>query len=391
MLRRPAGICHKRHVAENKNVKSAERQIFCPASKLISGISRPFPKRNLIKFARVPLFVMKLDDSVKEFVAGTMGGWAQVVTGHPFDTIKVRLQTQPDPPRFRNASDCVRVTLKEEGFSGLYKGVTSPLAGIGICNAVLFTANGFFRRVLRGEEPLRTLSIKEMTWAGALSGGVMAFVNCPVELLKVRLQVQYSDKMTPAASNTSLKAVEPVKSNACSHDCLCSTKVFGIVVNGRFTMLESVVYIVESQLPCCVIFRHLPLTLVFSSRLVIFNGKLGAYEALKGKSSERHSDGKETVADLLLSGGFAGIAAWLVCFPQDVVKSRMQSNPDYKSTLECVRALVGQYKWDLPKYFKGFGPTMLRAFPANAATFLAYELTMKALMHDPNLVEDPVH
>ena len=112
---------------------------------------------------------------------------------------------------------------------------------------------------------------------------------------------------------------------------------------------------------------------------------------MKKTLSKRHEDGQETVADLLLSGGIAGIAAWLVCYPQDVVKSRMQSNPEYRTTMECVRALVRQYGTNVGKYFKGFGPTMLRAFPANAATFVAYEMTMKALAHNPHLVQDPVH
>ncbi|KAF9580335.1 hypothetical protein BGW38_003061, partial [Lunasporangiospora selenospora] len=67
-----------------------------------------------------------------DVVAGTVGGWAQVISGHPFDTLKVRLQTQPNPPKYHGAMDCLRVTLKEEGPAGLYKGVTSPLMGIGI-------------------------------------------------------------------------------------------------------------------------------------------------------------------------------------------------------------------------------------------------------------------
>lgn len=32
--------------------------------------------------------------------------------------------------------------------------------------------------------------VEKMMMAGALSGSIMAFVNCPVELLKVKLQVQ---------------------------------------------------------------------------------------------------------------------------------------------------------------------------------------------------------
>jgi solute carrier family 25 carnitine/acylcarnitine transporter 20/29 len=72
---------------------------------------------------------------------------------------------------------------------GLYKGVMSPLIGIGLCNAVLFSANGVFREVLRNEGE-HQLSLCRITLAGAMAGGVMALLNCPIELLKVRLQIQ---------------------------------------------------------------------------------------------------------------------------------------------------------------------------------------------------------
>jgi solute carrier family 25 carnitine/acylcarnitine transporter 20/29 len=69
------------------------------------------------------------------------------------------------------------------------------LAGIGICNAVLFTANGYFRSLIRERQPeserTRPFTIGELMFAGGLSGLAMAMVNCPVELLKVKLQVQF--------------------------------------------------------------------------------------------------------------------------------------------------------------------------------------------------------
>lgn len=48
--------------------------------------------------------------------------------GHPFDTIKVRLQTT-DNARFRGPVDCLMQTLRKEGVKGIYKGATPPLVG----------------------------------------------------------------------------------------------------------------------------------------------------------------------------------------------------------------------------------------------------------------------
>jgi solute carrier family 25 carnitine/acylcarnitine transporter 20/29 len=53
----------------------------------------------------------------QDLIAGTIGGWAQVLVGQPLDTIKVRLQTQPSPPIYRNATDCFRQLVQREGVS----------------------------------------------------------------------------------------------------------------------------------------------------------------------------------------------------------------------------------------------------------------------------------
>ncbi|GAA5800466.1 hypothetical protein HPULCUR_005896 [Helicostylum pulchrum] len=73
----------------------------------------------------------KFPKAAQDLIAGTVGGWAQVIVGQPLDTIKVRLQTQPSPPLYKNATDCFRQLVKQEGPKGLYRGVMPPLAGIG--------------------------------------------------------------------------------------------------------------------------------------------------------------------------------------------------------------------------------------------------------------------
>lgn len=64
---------------------------------------------------------MSNTDFFKNFIAGGVGGTCTVIVGHPFDTVKVRLQTQPTPkpgekPIFTGALDCVKKTVSKEGF-----------------------------------------------------------------------------------------------------------------------------------------------------------------------------------------------------------------------------------------------------------------------------------
>lgn len=85
----------------------------------------------------------------------------------------------------------------------------------------------------------------------------------------------------------------------------------------------------------------------------------------------------DTIWNPVISGGCAGIAAWLPCYPQDVIKSVIQSSPTKLSLLQAIKHIHNSSGYR--GFFKGFGPTMLRAFPANAATFLGYELVTKTL------------
>ncbi|KAG0323467.1 hypothetical protein BGZ99_002768 [Dissophora globulifera] len=288
-----------------------------------------------------------------DVVAGTVGGWAQVISGHPFDTLKVRLQTQPNPPKYSGAMDCLRVTLKEEGPLGLYKGVTSPLMGIGICNAVMFAANGTFRRMLQGGDETKTLSLLQIGTAGSMAGGVMAFVNCPVELLKVKLQTQYSPAKGAVGAATG--AVKPYT---------------GVLDAGIRTF---------RQQGLRGLYRGMDITLMrdVPSYFTYFVTYEGGKRILAHFNHGGQVDAL-TTPELLLAGGIAGFGAWVPCYPQDVIKSRMQSSLSYSNTLACFRSLQIEAQggnWKV--WFKGFGPTMARAFPANAATFFFYEMTMK--------------
>ena len=51
----------------------------------------------------------------RNFIGGYFSGMALVLAGHPFDTVKVRLQTEGKGGRFRGPVHCLVETLKKEG------------------------------------------------------------------------------------------------------------------------------------------------------------------------------------------------------------------------------------------------------------------------------------
>lgn len=67
---------------------------------------------------------------LRSFAAGGFGGVCAVVVGHPFDLVKVRLQTA-ESGVYKSAVDVVKKSIARDGLRrGLYAGVSAPLVGV---------------------------------------------------------------------------------------------------------------------------------------------------------------------------------------------------------------------------------------------------------------------
>ena len=71
-----------------------------------------------------------LSAQLRSLAAGGFGGICAVVVGHPFDLVKVRLQTA-ERGVYSSAVDVVRKSIARDGLRrGLYAGVSAPLVGV---------------------------------------------------------------------------------------------------------------------------------------------------------------------------------------------------------------------------------------------------------------------
>ncbi|KAH8916745.1 mitochondrial carrier [Atractiella rhizophila] len=277
-----------------------------------------------------------------DFAAGTLGGIAGLVVGHPFDTVKVKLQCQTEKAlQYRNAVGL----FSEAQMNGLYKGIVSPLAGVALMNASVF---GFYGLFLRLQLPTNdtTPTLTQVTIAGMACGLTTSFITSPMELFKILQQSSPPSSTTPS--------------------------------------LPSLLY----QLFPRRMWRGLGATML---RDLGYGPYFLAYE------SARRTFGEGKV-ELLLAGGFAGVVGWAATFPMDVVKTRIQSSQPYVSTSRAgdsasllphdnsqgtkqyrtvLGTIVRSYKeegWRV--FFRGLGATLLRSIPVNMATFAVYETCM---------------
>jgi len=283
----------------------------------------------------------------KNFVAGGVGGTCLVLTGQPLDTIKVRLQTQNvkpgETPFYTGTFDCAKKTIQKEGFRGLYKGIMTPLVGVTPIYALCFLGFGVGKK-LQTKDPNEELTLLQIGNAGLLAGVFTTVIMAPGERIKCLLQLQTGDP-----KNAKYKGALD-----CAKQLYKEEGLFRGVYRGTAATL----------------LRDVPASAAY----------FAGYEMLlRSLTPEGKSRADMSPWRILVAGGSAGILNWIVAIGPDTLKSRFQTAP--AGTYTGVRDVFTQMvrTEGISALFKGLTPVMLRAFPANAACFLGYELAMKAL------------
>ncbi|XP_074272245.1 mitochondrial arginine transporter BAC1-like [Silene latifolia] len=289
-------------------------------------------------------------EKYKEYVAGLIAGFATVFTGHPFDTVKVKLQkhnTEVHGIKYRNGLHCAAKIFQIEGVRGLYRGASSSLIGIGFESSVLFGIYTQTKQKLQGNLQSSGPNPSVIIPAAACSGAIISVVLSPTELVKCRLQVQGNSNKYSGPLDCVLKTLR-------------TDGATGIFRGGATTFLRE-------SLGNAVFF-----TVYESVRHV-------THLKLKDTSHENTSNMAELGIGIL-SGGLAGVASWSTVLPLDVAKTMIQTNPDHKFTRNPFTVLNTVYRQaGLRGCYAGLSPTIMRAFPANAAAVVTWEFAMKIL------------
>ncbi|XP_069572280.1 mitochondrial basic amino acids transporter-like [Brachyistius frenatus] len=284
-----------------------------------------------------------------DFVAGCIGGAVGVLVGHPFDTVKVRLQVQSvDKPLYRGTVHCFQSIIRQESVFGLYKGIGSPMMGLTFINAIVFGVQGNAMRLLGHDTPMNQFL------AGAAAGIIQCVICCPMELAKTRLQMQGTGE-----KKSSRKLYKS------SLDCLV-----------RIYNREGLRGVNRGMITT--VLRETPGFGVYFLSYDVLTRRLGC-----------EPDDRYMIPKLLFSGGMAGIASWLSTYPVDVIKSRLQADGvggvhEYSGIADCVRQSVSREGYMV--FTRGLTSTLLRAFPVNAATFATVTLV---LMYARGAAEGP--
>ncbi|KAF4963672.1 hypothetical protein FSARC_8316 [Fusarium sarcochroum] len=292
-----------------------------------------------------------LAQQARAFAAGGFGGLCAVVVGHPFDLVKVRLQTA-ERGVYSSAVDVVRKSIARDGLRrGLYAGVSAPLVGVTPMFAVSFWGYDLGKQIVRGagEVPAEGLTIAQTSAAGFISAIPMTAITAPFERIKVILQVQGQKQLAPGEKPKYNGGVDVVRQ-------LYKEGGIRSVFRGSAATLA----------------RDGPGSAAYFAAYEYIKRKMTPLDPATGKPS-----GQLSLTAITCAGAAAGVAMWIPVFPVDTVKSRLQTSEGNVTVGSIVRELYG--RGGVKAFFPGFGPALARAVPANAATFLGVELAHQAM------------
>lgn len=296
--------------------------------------------------------------SIREAAVGLMAGIAYgavtPVVGHPFDSIKTRMQADPLFQNTGSAWQTSRFILQKEGIAGFYRGFFPPLIGSMAFRGVLFSAySGTYaacEQISLLKEPIPfTFGLRPSVLLGGMAAAfARASIESPFDFIKVRYMVGQA---------------------ALDNDAITTTTA---ATTTRRSFLQTALATTGNSNNPIAIVRQLYSG--YSVTLLRCMGLVGSFFIMVDYSVRfLPTIMNAPLIGPFFKGGICATAAWLFCFPFETAKSLIQAEGKYKGmpTFQVLR-LVYQERGIVRGLYRGFLPGASRSFFANGASMIVY-------------------
>lgn len=298
-------------------------------------------------------------ESAYSFLLGSVAGAFGAFMVYPIDLVKTRLQNQrgadPGQRLYKNSVDCFRKVIANEGFRGLYSGVLPQLVGVAPEKAIKLTVNDIVRGALTDKKSGQVPLPYELLAGGTAGACQVVFTN-PLEIVKIRLQVQGEVvKTTEGAQKRSAMWI-----------------VRNLGLKGLYKGASA-----------CLL-RDVPFSAIY----------FPTYSHLKKDLFGESPTKKLGVVQLLTAGAIAGMPAAYLTTPCDVIKTRLQvearkGDTSYTGLRHAAQTILKEEGFKA--FFKGGPARILRSSPQFGFTLAAYEVLQSVLPFPGKAQDQQVH
>lgn len=126
-----------------------------------------------------------------KLLAGLGAGVAEAVLAvTPMETVKVKFinDQRSGNPKYKGFAHGVGMIVRQEGLSGVYKGLTATIMKQGSNQAIRFYVMETLKDVYRGDDSTKHVPKMVVGAFGAVAGAASVFGNTPIDVVKTRMQ-----------------------------------------------------------------------------------------------------------------------------------------------------------------------------------------------------------
>ncbi|CAO1315416.1 unnamed protein product [Diamesa hyperborea] len=290
----------------------------------------------------------------EHMLAGMSGGVTSTLILHPLDLIKIRFAVNDGrsaAPQYRGVSSAFATIFRQEGFKGLYKGVTPNVWGSGSAWGFYFLFYNTIKTWIQGGNTTQALGPALHMLAASEAGILTLLMTNPIWVVKTRLCLQYDN----------------VK------DTNCDKRYRG--------MIDGLMKIYKTEGVRGLYSGFVPGMLGVSHGALQFM----TYEEMKNAYNEYRKlpiDTKLSTTEYLSFAAISKLIAAAATYPYQVIRTRLQDqNNTYKGTWDCIKKTWRFEGWI--GFYKGLRPNLTRVIPATMITFVTYEHLSHYLLDKP--------
>lgn len=287
--------------------------------------------------------------SYEHLVAGIFGGLSSTLLLHPLDLLKIRFAVNDGQSKvkksYKGIPNAFLTICREEGFKGLYKGVTPNCIGSGSAWGLYFLFYNSAKNHIHSNNQNGSMVLKNMS-AAAFAGILTTTITNPIWVIKTRLCLQYA----PDVADNTIRY---------SGTWDAFTKIFR---NEGFQGLY------KGYIPGLIGVSHGAI-------------QLAVYEELKSfyvKFNNLPSDHKLGTWQYLTSAALSKLCSASITYPYQVVRARLQDqHVKYDGLIDVIKKT-----WRYESYFgfyKGFCAYIWHVMPNICIVFFVYETLTKNL------------
>ncbi|XP_044479900.1 nicotinamide adenine dinucleotide transporter 2, mitochondrial-like isoform X1 [Mangifera indica] len=295
-------------------------------------------------------------DLLADAVAGASAGAIAAIFVCPLDVIKTRLQVHGLPQGSQTSRrGSVIITslqhiLKNEGFKGMYHGLSPTILALLPNWAVYFTVYGQLKGLLHSHgDSNNRLTLGNNMIAAAGAGAATAITTNPLWVVKTRLQTQGTRP-----------DIVPYKS------ILSALR--------RITHEEGICGLYSGILPSLAGISHVAIQFPTYERIKLF----------MAEKNDKEID-KLRPGSVAIASSVSKVLASVMTYPHEVVRSRLQEQGQnrkvgmqYAGVVDCIKKVF--QKEGLLGFYRGCATNLLRTTPSTVITFTSYEM-IKRFLH----------